>query len=149
MHSAAAAYPAWAATGPGSRRELLRAADAILAHQAELVKCMIEETGATEGWAAFNVVAGASLLREAASMTTQISGEIIPTDVPDNLAMGIRQPLGVCVAMAPWNAPVILGVIDDALVIDLNGAHQPWTAKRSLEFLHFFRRQQPEPSLDR
>ena len=133
MHSAAAAYPAWAATGPGSRRELLRAADAILAHQAELVKCMIEETGATEGWAAFNVVAGASLLREAASMTTQISGEIIPTDVPDNLAMGIRQPLGVCVAMAPWNAPVILGVIDDALVIDLNGAHQPWTAKRSIK----------------
>jgi vanillin dehydrogenase len=43
-------------------------------------------------------------------MTTQISGEIIPTDVPDNLAMAIRQPLGVCVGIAPWNAPVILGV---------------------------------------
>jgi benzaldehyde dehydrogenase (NAD) len=71
---------------------------------------MIEETGATEGWAAFNVVVGASLLREAASTTTQISGEIIPTDVPDNLAMAIRQPLGVCVGIAPWNAPVILGV---------------------------------------
>jgi vanillin dehydrogenase len=111
VHSAAAAYPAWAATGPGRRRELLlRAADALLAHQAEFVKCMIEETGATEGWAAFNVVAGSSLLREAASMTTQISGEIIPTDVPDNLAMAIRQPLGVCVGIAPWNAPVILGV---------------------------------------
>ena len=36
---------------------------------------MIAETGATEGWAAFNVAFGASLLREAASMTTQISGE--------------------------------------------------------------------------
>ncbi len=111
VHFAAAAFPAWAATGPGRRRELLlRAADALLAHQAEFVKCMIEETGATEGWAAFNVIVGASLLREAASMTTQISGEIIPTDVPDNLAMAIRQPLGVCVGMAPWNAPVILGV---------------------------------------
>ena len=111
VRSAAAAFPAWAATGPGRRRELLlRAADALLAHQAEFVKCMIEETGATEGWAAFNVVVGASLLREAASMTTQISGEIIPTDVPDNLAMAIRQPLGVCVGIAPWNAPVILGV---------------------------------------
>ncbi len=111
VRSAAAAFPAWAATGPGRRRELLlRAADALIAHQAEFVKCMIEETGATEGWAAFNVVAGASLLREAASMTTQISGEIIPTDVPDNLAMAIRQPLGICVGIAPWNAPVILGV---------------------------------------
>jgi acyl-CoA reductase-like NAD-dependent aldehyde dehydrogenase len=111
VRSAAAAFPAWAATGPGRRRELLlRAADALLAHRAEFVKCMIEETGATEGWAAFNVVTGASLLREAASMTTQVSGEIIPTDVPDNLAMAIRQPLGVCVGIAPWNAPVILGV---------------------------------------
>src|SRR5450631_2824771 len=71
---------------------------------------MIAETGATEGWAGFNVAIGASILREAASMTTQISGEVIPTDVPDNLAMAIRQPLGVCVGIAPWNAPVILGV---------------------------------------
>ena len=43
-------------------------------------------------------------------MTTQITGEIIPSDVPDNLAMAIRQPIGVCVGIAPWNAPVILGV---------------------------------------
>ncbi len=43
-------------------------------------------------------------------ITTQIIGEIIPTDVPDNIAMAVRQPLGVCVGMAPWNAPVILGV---------------------------------------
>src|SRR5450631_4364765 len=70
---------------------------------------MIAETGATEGWAGFNVAFGASVFREAASMTTQISGEIIPSDVPDNLAMAIRQPLGVCVGIAPWNAPVILG----------------------------------------
>jgi vanillin dehydrogenase len=50
VRSAAAAFPAWAATGPGRRRELLlRAADALLSHQAEFVKCMIEETGATEG----------------------------------------------------------------------------------------------------
>jgi benzaldehyde dehydrogenase (NAD) len=71
---------------------------------------MIAETGATEGWAGFNVAFGASVLREAASMTSQIKGEVIPSDVPDNLAMGIRQPIGVCVGIAPWNAPVILGL---------------------------------------
>ena len=71
---------------------------------------MIAETGATEGWAGFNVAFGASLLREAASMTTQIAGEIIPTDISDNVAMSIRQPQGVCVGIAPWNAPVILGI---------------------------------------
>jgi vanillin dehydrogenase len=111
VEAASAAFASWAATGPGRRRELLlRAAEVLLSHQADFVRYMIAETGATEGWAAFNVAIGASILREAASMTTQIAGEVIPTDVPDNLAMSIRQPLGVCVGIAPWNAPVILGV---------------------------------------
>ncbi|HKF46412.1 MAG TPA: aldehyde dehydrogenase [Terracidiphilus sp.] len=111
VHTAAEAAPAWATTGPGKRRELLlHAAEVLLARTADFVRCMIAETGATEGWAGFNVAIGAAMLREAASMTTQIAGEVIPTDVPDNLAMAIRQPLGVCVGIAPWNAPVILGV---------------------------------------
>jgi vanillin dehydrogenase len=111
VDAAAAAFPGWAATGPGKRRQLLlSAADVLLAHQADFVQSMIAETGATEGWAAFNVTFGASVLREAAAMTSQIAGEIIPTDVPDNVAMALRQPLGVCVGIAPWNAPVILGV---------------------------------------
>jgi acyl-CoA reductase-like NAD-dependent aldehyde dehydrogenase len=111
VQAAADAFPAWAATGPGKRRELLlRAADVMLAHQGDFIESMIAETGATEGWAGFNVAFGAKILREAASMTTQLNGEIIPSDVPDNLAMAFRQPIGVCVGIAPWNAPVILGV---------------------------------------
>ena len=35
-------------------------------------------------------------------------GEVIPSDVPGKLAMGVRQPAGVVAAIAPWNAPVIL-----------------------------------------
>jgi benzaldehyde dehydrogenase (NAD) len=109
--AAADAFLAWAATGPGKRRELLlRAADILLAHERHFIAGMIAETGATEGWAAFNVAFGASILREAGSMTTQMNGEIIPSDVPDNLSMGFRQPVGVCLGIAPWNAPVILGV---------------------------------------
>jgi acyl-CoA reductase-like NAD-dependent aldehyde dehydrogenase len=50
-----------------------------------------------------------NMLREAAAMTTQISGEVIPSDKPGTLAMAIRQPAGVCLGIAPWNAPVILG----------------------------------------
>jgi acyl-CoA reductase-like NAD-dependent aldehyde dehydrogenase len=111
VESAAAASKSWAAVGPGRRRELLQcAADILLSRQAEFVQYMIAETGSTEGWAAFNVILGASVLHEAASMTTQIAGEVIPTDIPENLAMAIRQPLGVCVGIAPWNAPVILGI---------------------------------------
>ncbi len=51
----------------------------------------------------------ARMLREAASMTTQITGEVIPSDKPGCLSFTLRQPAGVCVGMAPWNAPVILG----------------------------------------
>lgn len=109
--AAAKAFPGWAATGPGRRRELLsRAADCLLAHQQDFTNAMVAEIGATEGWAGFNVALGATLLREAAAMTTQITGEVIPTDVPENLALAIRQPLGVCAGIAPWNAAVILGV---------------------------------------
>ena len=43
-------------------------------------------------------------------MTTQISGEVIPSDKPGCIAMAIRQPAGVVLSIAPWNAPVILGV---------------------------------------
>src|ERR1700751_5261420 len=50
------------------------------------------------------------MLRAAASMTTQISGETIPSDVSGSLAFSIRQPVGVVLGIAPWNAPVILGV---------------------------------------
>ncbi|HEV7447789.1 MAG TPA: aldehyde dehydrogenase family protein, partial [Steroidobacteraceae bacterium] len=58
----------------------------------------------------FNVHLAANMLREAASMTTQISGEVVPSDVPGSLAMALRQPVGVVLGIAPWNAPIILGV---------------------------------------
>jgi len=38
-----------------------------------------------------------------------LAGEVIPSDVPGKLAMGVRAPAGVVVGLAPWNAPVILG----------------------------------------
>lgn len=109
VEAAATAFPDWAATGPGRRRELLlKSAEMLLAHQKDFVDCMVQETGSTQPWAGFNVAFAAGILREAASMTTQIAGEVIPSDVPDNLALAIRQPIGVCAAIAPWNAPVIL-----------------------------------------
>ncbi len=66
--------------------------------------------GASAIWAGFNVHLAACGLMEAAALTTQIAGEIIPSDVPGSLAMGVRQPAGVVLGIAPWNAPVILAV---------------------------------------
>jgi benzaldehyde dehydrogenase (NAD) len=109
--AAAAAFPAWSALGPGERRALLmKAAHALEARSAAFASVMAAETGASAMWAGFNVHLAAGGLMEAAALTTQIGGELIPSDVPGSLAMGVRQPAGVVLGIAPWNAPVILAV---------------------------------------
>jgi acyl-CoA reductase-like NAD-dependent aldehyde dehydrogenase len=109
--AAAAAFPAWSALGPGVRRaKLNKAADLLEARAQEIALTVRDETGSTAGWGHFNVHFAASLLREAAAMTTQIGGEVIPSEVPGNFAMALRQPAGVVFGIAPWNAPIILGV---------------------------------------
>ncbi|MBY5347238.1 aldehyde dehydrogenase [Rhizobium leguminosarum] len=109
VEAAAAAFGAWSKTGPGQRRAILmKAADIMDSKVTEFTRLMIEETGSTAPWAGFNVMLAANILREAGAMTTQIAGEIIPSDKPGTLAMGVRQAAGVCLAIAPWNAPVIL-----------------------------------------
>ncbi|KAB0609345.1 aldehyde dehydrogenase, partial [Castellaniella defragrans] len=111
VQAAAGAFGAWSQTGPGERRALLnRAAEALEARAADFSAAMAAETGASALWAGFNVHLAAGMLREAAALTTQIGGEVIPSDVPGSLSMGLRVPAGVVVGMAPWNAPVILGV---------------------------------------
>jgi acyl-CoA reductase-like NAD-dependent aldehyde dehydrogenase len=109
--AAAAAFPQWSAIGPTERRaKLNKAADLLEARAAQFAAILTTETGATGGWGHFNVHLAANMLREAAAMTTQISGEVVPSDVPGSLAMAIRQPVGVVLGIAPWNAPIILGV---------------------------------------
>ena len=109
--AAAAAFPKWSATTPGERRRhLLAAAEALRAAGPQIIEAMKEEIGATEAWAGFNVMLASDMLVEAASLTTQIKGEVIPSNRPGTMAMALRQPAGVVLSMAPWNAPVILGV---------------------------------------
>ncbi len=104
---AAVAFPAWAALGPNARRALLTKAAAALEAKGE---ALAAETGASAMWAGFNVHLAAGMLLEAAAITTQVGGEQIPSDVPGSLALAVRQPAGVVLGIAPWNAPVILGV---------------------------------------
>lgn len=108
---AQAALAPWSGIGPSARRELLLgAADRLVQKGEAFAQMMIAETGCTEGWARMNVMHGASLLREAASLTTQVKGEIIPSDRPKRLSMAVREPAGVVLGIAPWNAPIVLGL---------------------------------------
>ena len=108
--AAAAAFPDWSALGPNARRALLnRAADEVAARAERFVETMADELRASEPWARFNVRLGSGMVREAAALTTQIAGEVIPSDKPGLLSMALREPAGVVLGLAPWNAPVILG----------------------------------------
>jgi len=108
---AQAGFAGWAATGPNARRGvLMKAAAALEARKDEFVQAMMAEIGATAGWAMFNLMLAAGMIREAAALTTQIGGEVIPSDKPGCLAMALREPAGVVLGIAPWNAPIILGV---------------------------------------
>ena len=108
---AARAQPAWAAQGPNARRAvLMKAAEALDARKDAFVAAMMAETGSTAGWAMFNLGLSVGMVREAAAITTQITGEVIPSDKPGCLAMALKEPVGVILGIAPWNAPIILGV---------------------------------------
>jgi benzaldehyde dehydrogenase (NAD) len=107
--AAAAAFPEWSQTPPAERRIMLtKAADLLLERAPEVAGTMTDEVGATFGWGMFNCDLASRMLREAAAQVYAVTGEVIPSDVPGSLAMGVRQPVGVVVGMAPWNAPVIL-----------------------------------------
>ncbi|MFZ3484103.1 aldehyde dehydrogenase [Sphingomonas sp. 3-13AW] len=109
--AAEAAFPTWSVLGPNARRAALNKAAVALESRADaFVDAMMSEIGATEGWARFNLMLAAGMIREAAALTTQISGEVIPSDKPGCIAMALREPAGVVVGIAPWNAPIILGV---------------------------------------
>jgi acyl-CoA reductase-like NAD-dependent aldehyde dehydrogenase len=108
--AAQAAFPVWAELSPTERRaRLSKAADLMEQRAADFVAVGVDEIGGTPGWYHFNVTLAAGMLREAASMTTQVTGEVIPSDIPGSMAFAVRQPCGVVLGIAPWNAPIILG----------------------------------------
>src|SRR5690348_1705102 len=68
-------FSAWSRLGPNARRAvLMKAADALMARKDAFIAAMMGEVGATAGWAMFNLGLAAGMVREAASLTTQVGG---------------------------------------------------------------------------
>jgi acyl-CoA reductase-like NAD-dependent aldehyde dehydrogenase len=109
IEAAADAFPAWSQTPPEARQMVfLRAAEILENRRDEIVGLLARETGSTVGFAMFQHHFVAGLLRQAAAIPYAPIGQVIPTDTPGRMAMGIRQPVGVVGAIAPWNAALIL-----------------------------------------
>jgi acyl-CoA reductase-like NAD-dependent aldehyde dehydrogenase len=81
MDSAAASFASWGKIGPKRRSDiLLVAAGKLLERGRDFTRLMMGETGASSPWVGFNIRLAAGILREAASLTTQIKGEIMGGD---------------------------------------------------------------------
>jgi acyl-CoA reductase-like NAD-dependent aldehyde dehydrogenase len=108
IEAAAAAFPAWAATPPAVRQGVfLKAADVLESRSDEIVAALARETGATFGFGMFQMHFVPGLFRQAAALPYQPIGTVIPSDT-GAFSMGIRKPVGVVAAIAPWNAALIL-----------------------------------------
>jgi acyl-CoA reductase-like NAD-dependent aldehyde dehydrogenase len=112
VEAAADAFPLWSMTAPEERGDLLRrASELLMERQREIAALVTEETNGTLGWGMFNVQLGAGMLSYYATRTDAAAEEYdIPSHIPGKRAKAIRQPVGVVVGIAPWNAPVVLGV---------------------------------------
>ncbi|BCR92449.1 putative aldehyde dehydrogenase [Aspergillus chevalieri] len=111
ISSAAAAFPSWSCTAPSHRRDLLRAVARLLHERGdELTATMQAEMHAPEVWARANVQFGIGLLEETAGLISDAMMGGIPVSQGESYAMVLKQPMGVVLGIAPWNAPVILGL---------------------------------------
>jgi vanillin dehydrogenase len=112
VEAAERAFPRWSAMSPSERGSLLqRASELLMERQTAIAALVTEETNGTLGWGMFNVQLGAGMLAYYADHADSSAQEQeIPSLIPGKRAKAVRQPVGVVVGIAPWNAPVILGV---------------------------------------
>jgi vanillin dehydrogenase len=102
---------AWAGMVVASRAEiLLKAAEVLKQKTEEIRDVLIEESGSTFGKSMFEVSYCVELLRSAAAECRRASGETYPQLTPGQVGMTVRQPLGVIVGIAPFNAPFLLAM---------------------------------------
>jgi acyl-CoA reductase-like NAD-dependent aldehyde dehydrogenase len=111
IQSASLAQEAWAATKPTVRRDiLLRAAEILLKRKDELFKISYEETGAVESMFGFEFMLAVEGCKSVAGLLPIVSRGAVPTPLGEGKsAMVLREPYGVVLGIAPWNAPYGLG----------------------------------------
>jgi acyl-CoA reductase-like NAD-dependent aldehyde dehydrogenase len=110
--AAQAAFPAWWKMKPTAKRAIfLKAASIIDARAEELAAYMKIETGAESTFAdGFNVPKCADMLRDVAGRLATVMGHIPTCEEEGTSALIVKEPYGVVLAIAPWNAPYVLGM---------------------------------------
>jgi len=109
IDAAARALPAWRARTAKDRAAVLRRwFDLVMAHADDLAALMTAEQGKPLAEARGEVVYGASFIEWFAEEGKRVCGEVIPTYAADRRILVLKQPIGVCAAITPWNFPIAM-----------------------------------------
>ncbi|KAE9992163.1 hypothetical protein EG327_009896 [Venturia inaequalis] len=110
--AAEAALPAWAKSKPNFRRDIIIRAGVLFEKRtSECHEYMMKETGAVEAFSKFNTDTAAEMFRDVAGkIALALEGEIPVCREEGTSALVLKEPYGVILGIAPWNAPYILGL---------------------------------------
>ena len=109
IDAAAVALPAWQATTAKERAAVLRRwFELIIENTEDLAQLMTAECGKPIVEARGEVAYGASFVEWFAEEGKRAYGESIPSPAGDRRLLTIRQPIGVCAAITPWNFPLAM-----------------------------------------
>ena len=104
--AADAALPAWRALTAARRGKILRRwAELMLEHQNDLALLMTAEQGKPLAEAKGEVIYAASFLEWFAEEGRRAYGDVIPSPIGNSRMLVIKQAIGVCAAITPWNFP--------------------------------------------
>jgi succinate-semialdehyde dehydrogenase/glutarate-semialdehyde dehydrogenase len=107
--AANAAWPAWRSKTAKERSIILRKwYDLLMANQDDLGRIMTAEQGKPLPEAKGEVAYGASFVEWFAEEAKRINGETLPQFDNNRRLMVLRQPIGVCAAITPWNFPIAM-----------------------------------------
>ena len=107
--AANAAWPAWRSRTAKERSIILRKwYDLLMANQDDLGRLMTAEQGKPFAEAKGEVAYGASFVEWFAEEAKRVNGETLPQFDNNRRLMVIRQPIGVCAAITPWNFPLAM-----------------------------------------
>jgi len=106
VEAAERAFPAWAKLTAKQRSNILRKwFELIVANREDLALILTSEQGKPLSEALGEVDIGAAYIEFFAEEARRVYGETIPTQRPDARLLAIKQPIGVCGAITPWNFP--------------------------------------------
>jgi aldehyde dehydrogenase (NAD+) len=109
VEAAAKAYPSWRLVPAPKRAELLLAAASRLVEQKEtFARDMTREMGKVLEETRGDVQEAIDMTQFMAGEGRRQYGQTVPSELRDKFAMSVRQPLGVCSMITPWNFPMAI-----------------------------------------